>query len=88
MKTLNCVCFPDKQSSKRIRKIMESVSRECNSRNALEFPPHFSLRNDFKVKDNDIENLFFELANILRVMSPHYIHLLFRLLYNCLDPYL
>ncbi|MBN1263761.1 MAG: 2'-5' RNA ligase family protein [Candidatus Pacebacteria bacterium] len=57
MKTLSCVCLPDRESASVIKKISQNISRECRSGNALKFIPHFTLRGDFKIPDKNISGL-------------------------------
>lgn len=52
-KTFTCICLPDKNSLVSLEKLRQDISSSCDSKNALQFPVHFSLRNDFKIKTED-----------------------------------
>jgi len=64
MKTLTCVCLPDKNSSQAIKKISQEISVECNSKRALSFVPHFTIRSEFKIHEKDIAGLKAELIKL------------------------
>jgi len=57
MKRFSCICIPDNISSKKIQGLMIGISKECESRKALLFPPHISLRADFEIEDKDMDLL-------------------------------
>lgn len=64
MKILTCVCLPDEESSEEIKKISEKISGECDSKRALSFPPHFTIRSEFEIDENNIENLKSDIINL------------------------
>jgi 2'-5' RNA ligase len=70
MKLLTCVCLPDKVSEEKLRRIRDEVSSMCGSKAALAFPPHLSLRNDFKINDADLSKLSLVLQDIASNTSP------------------
>ena len=70
MKTLSCACLPDKASSEIIRRISEEISSQCSSGNALSFQPHFSVRGDFKIQDQNISKLQKEIQKFCNTISP------------------
>lgn len=70
MKTLSCVCLPDKKSEAVVRKISEEISLTCESKNALSFQPHFSIRGDFKIEDENIPALKEEIQDFCSRINP------------------
>lgn len=70
MKRINCVALPDKKSAEEIHKIMKALSVKTKSKGALSFKPHFTLRNDFKVKESDIESLLEQTNSLLKNYKP------------------
>jgi len=75
MKTLNCVCLPDKESGSIIKKISLDVSEECQSKLALRFEPHITIRSDFKIFGNKIKKLETELCEFCSNVEPMELHL-------------
>jgi 2'-5' RNA ligase len=67
---LNCVVIPDEKSSHTISNIMHNLSERSNSKNALEFIPHFSIRNDFEIEIKDVDKLKLETEKILKDFKP------------------
>lgn len=64
MKLLSCACLPDEKSSLKIQGISEELSKKCNSKNALAFPPHFSIRGDFKISEKNIPRMIKEIESL------------------------
>lgn len=58
---LSCVCLPDRIGEDIIQKLMDDVSLESDSKASLAFPPHFSIRGDFKIAAKDFDKLLSEL---------------------------
>lgn len=75
MKTLNCVCLPDKNAGQIINKITRDISKQCESKKALRFPPHFTIRSDFKIDNEKIDGLKAELSSFCSRIKPIELHL-------------
>lgn len=70
MKTLSCICLPDRRSSLIIKRISQDVSRQCHSKKALEFQPHFTIRGDFKVPVSNIPELKIDIEKLCANSRP------------------
>lgn len=70
MLTLNCIGQPDPSAGQEIRQIMEELSQKTGSTKALRFAPHFTIRNDFKIKEEDLPALQEDLDRFLNSYSP------------------
>lgn len=64
MKRLSCICIPDKESNDKIGKLMLFISKRANSKNALNFKPHFTIRGDFQVREADVGDLIEDLTKV------------------------
>lgn len=70
MKRLSCICLPDEKSSQIIDKITQKLSKECQSKKAASFAPHFTIRGDFKIQENKIPELIAELKAFVKTIDP------------------
>ena len=65
MKTFTLIGLLDRETTKFISKKRNELSKMTGSKAALEFPPHFSVRNDFKI-ENKLDELIERLGELMK----------------------
>jgi len=75
MKKLNCVGLPDEKSSGLILNVMNSLSKRTGSKKALQFRPHFSIRNDFLIDNKVITSLEEDMQDYIRKVPRMKLHI-------------
>ncbi len=61
---LSCIALPAESDAKVIQALMDQNSHESGSKNALAWPPHFSLWGDFEINDDSLPELRSQLATV------------------------